>query len=174
VTDNNSFYRDVGFAKEQLESAQHRSHLIKLFTLGFFDGRSKVIQAQQAVDTAIRQYEQYQLLSKQAALLDDELLQYIEIEGVRISQNVFSDLPTFGHADYPPNWKELRQSILQRDNFACQEADGNCQGPLQIHHIIPLSKGGTNVENNLITICLYHHCNKHPHMMAKYYGNTRR
>ena len=105
---------------------------------------------------------------EKAKNLDDQLLQYIEIEGARISKNTFSDLPVLGAEGYPKDWENLREIILSRDNYQCQENDAMCTGPLQIHHIIPLSKGGTNRPNNLTTLCMYHHCQKHEHMRMKY------
>lgn len=51
--------------------------------------------------------------------------------------------------------EKLRFKIFQRDNYTCQycgrtKSDGAI---LQIDHIIPISKGGTNDESNLITCC---------------------
>ncbi len=49
----------------------------------------------------------------------------------------------------------LRFKILQRDNFTCQYCGRTPQNgvKLQIDHIIPESKGGKFVEENLITSC---------------------
>lgn len=52
-----------------------------------------------------------------------------------------------------------RYEILKRDNFKCQicgrtQADGV---KLEVDHIIPISKGGKTVEENLRTLC--HDCN---------------
>jgi len=65
--------------------------------------------------------------------------------------------------EYPGNWKDLKSWILRRDTYTCQ----NCgaQGvELHIHHIIPLSKGGSNDPGNLITLCRECHEAVHPHM----------
>jgi 5-methylcytosine-specific restriction endonuclease McrA len=52
-------------------------------------------------------------------------------------------------------WFKLRFKILTRDNFACRYCGRSVKEKviLQIDHIIPLSKGGTNNHNNLITAC---------------------
>jgi DNA-directed RNA polymerase subunit RPC12/RpoP len=51
---------------------------------------------------------------------------------------------------------KTRWEILQRDNFACQYCGRTPQdgAKLQVDHIIPKSRGGTNEKENLITACL--------------------
>lgn len=53
-----------------------------------------------------------------------------------------------------PISKRLRFAIFARDSFACRycgkQAD---ESPLHIDHIIPVAKGGTNDEQNLVTAC---------------------
>ena len=52
--------------------------------------------------------------------------------------------------DYGKNWKELRDLVLKRDKNVCRK----CGKPAkEIHHIIPLRKGGENKIENLITLC---------------------
>lgn len=50
--------------------------------------------------------------------------------------------------DYPPDWQWRRFAIMDRDKRTCQI----CKKPAmrgECHHIIPLSKGGTHVLDNL-------------------------
>lgn len=63
---------------------------------------------------------------------------------------------------YPAYWPELRQLVLERDHFQC----GNCGSSenLHVHHIVPLSLGGTNELGNLRTLCKSCHERLHPHM----------
>ena len=96
-------------------------------------------------------------------------LSKLDLDAVRSSPGVvdtlvFSDIPVLNGADYPLDWDNLRDMILTRDNYECTEGDGYCDGPLQIHHIVPLSKGGPNDPDNLTTLCFYHHSLKHSHM----------
>ena len=49
-----------------------------------------------------------------------------------------------------------KKQIYIRDKFECQYCGS--KENLEIDHIIPLSKGGTNEDDNLITCC--HNCNK--------------
>ena len=49
-------------------------------------------------------------------------------------------------------WLEIRTRILKRDNYTCV----NCNetgGNLHVHHIVPKSKGGTDEDDNLVTLC---------------------
>jgi 5-methylcytosine-specific restriction endonuclease McrA len=64
--------------------------------------------------------------------------------------------------------------VLARDAYECQQADGLCGGPLQIHHKTALSRGGPNDLSNLVTLCYHHHSLKHPHMRKGEYGDLRR
>lgn len=49
---------------------------------------------------------------------------------------------------------EVRKYVLQRDKYQCQSC-GKTQGEttLNIDHIIPLAKGGSNDLSNLQTLC---------------------
>lgn len=65
--------------------------------------------------------------------------------------------------EYPENWDQLRRQVYARDNYCCS----NCGSPsseLHAHHIVPLSKQGTNNLTNLITLCVDCHKKLHPHM----------
>lgn len=52
---------------------------------------------------------------------------------------------------YSTDWNTLRSQVLLRDDYFCREC-GSTEG-LQVHHIIPLSKGGKNNLLNLKTLC---------------------
>ena len=38
-----------------------------------------------------------------------------------------------------------------------QRAEGNCNGDLSVHHVVPLEQGGTNALSNLLALCRAHH-----------------
>jgi 5-methylcytosine-specific restriction endonuclease McrA len=65
---------------------------------------------------------------------------------------------------YPPDpeWPEIRRKILERDGYRCS----NCgkEEFLDVHHIVPLSRGGTTQPSNLITLRRDCHAKIHPHM----------
>ncbi|MCK5037881.1 MAG: HNH endonuclease [Thermoplasmata archaeon] len=53
--------------------------------------------------------------------------------------------------------QELVNRIYQRDGYRCQYSyRGACAGPLQIDHIIPVSRGGSNDPRNLQVVCRHH------------------
>lgn len=51
--------------------------------------------------------------------------------------------------------KELREEIIQRDNYTCQRCGKYMPDKvgLQIDHIVPVSKGGKTVPSNLQVLC---------------------
>ena len=64
---------------------------------------------------------------------------------------------------YPSNWGELRLKVLTRDNFTCRRCGANLRGVFyrEVHHIIPLSRGGSNSISNLISLCKSCHDKQH-------------
>lgn len=61
-----------------------------------------------------------------------------------------------GEAHRPMAVKEkLRWEILRRDNFACRYCGATAEGGaiLQIDHVVPRSRGGKDVPQNLLTAC---------------------
>lgn len=49
-------------------------------------------------------------------------------------------------------WYQIRNIVFKRDNYTCQYC-GKRGGKLEVDHIIPISKGGTNDIENLATSC---------------------
>jgi hypothetical protein len=58
-------------------------------------------------------------------------------------------------------WREIRQQVLLQDEFRCR-ACGEKPREKHVHHIIPISKFGSNHVNNLITLCYSCHNKAHP------------
>lgn len=52
-------------------------------------------------------------------------------------------------------WNQLRKEVLLRDNHSCV----NCgtSDDLEVHHIVPVSRSGTNELSNLVSVCLSCH-----------------
>jgi hypothetical protein len=60
-------------------------------------------------------------------------------------------------APYPEDWVQIRELIKGRDHYRCVHC-GAADVELHVHHIVPLSKAGTNEPNNLVTLCdICHH-----------------
>lgn len=64
---------------------------------------------------------------------------------------------------YPDNWAVLRVKVLERDSYRCRKCGANLRGVFyrEVHHILPLSKGGSNHMSNLISLCSKCHKNQH-------------
>lgn len=56
---------------------------------------------------------------------------------------------------YGAAWRKLRKRILERDNWLCQVcmSTGQVSQASAVDHIKPKSKGGTDDERNLQSIC---------------------
>lgn len=63
--------------------------------------------------------------------------------------------------DYPPDWEIRCERIKSRLGF-CTSRDGQHGGQLHVHHIVPISLGGSNRLDNLTVLCERHHSQAHP------------
>lgn len=69
-------------------------------------------------------------------------------------------------ASLPPNWStEIVPRILKRDHHRCQhirqDTDRKCGARARdVDHITPHSQGGTDDDNNLMALCVWHHQQK--------------
>lgn len=64
------------------------------------------------------------------------------------------------------DWWAIRKEVFVRDGGKCQVRRGGtkCLRPgVDVHHIIPLSRGGTTTKSNLITTCRDCHDARHGH-----------
>lgn len=51
------------------------------------------------------------------------------------------------------NWAFYSNEILKRDNYTCQDCRNNNNNGLEVHHIIPKSRGGSDHPHNLKSLC---------------------
>jgi hypothetical protein len=68
---------------------------------------------------------------------------------------------------YPDNWDEIATKIRQRDSYMCQNC-GKTGGPrgnaeLHVHHVQPISRGGSHHPNSLMILCWRCHNSQHAH-----------
>lgn len=72
---------------------------------------------------------------------------------------------------YPPDWEDRRRRILERDGYRCQQCgikpDRDFPVELNVHHIKPLSRNGSNTDENLIVLCKDCHAEQpgHAHLL---------
>ena len=63
---------------------------------------------------------------------------------------------------------ELKALVMKRDSDCCVECLNNKSKELQVHHIIPVSQGGNDDIENLITLCKHCHDLVHRKGFQKY------
>lgn len=51
-------------------------------------------------------------------------------------------------------WAAIRARILKRDSGLCQDREWGCEvHAVEVHHIVPIELGGTNEDDNLVSLC---------------------
>ena len=50
-------------------------------------------------------------------------------------------------------WRKIRARILARDGWTCQYCGNDEHALMTVDHVIPISKGGTDEDSNLISAC---------------------
>ncbi len=66
-------------------------------------------------------------------------------------------------------YRRLRKLALRRDAFICQDCASQ-RNRLECHHLTPLCMGGTNVLDNLLTLCV--RCHRKRHKSWRAYTNV--
>lgn len=66
------------------------------------------------------------------------------------------------HKKYGRSWKRIRNRYIKEHPF-CEECfkDGKMVLAEEVHHILPVSRGGTNEVSNLMALCQSCHTKKH-------------
>jgi 5-methylcytosine-specific restriction endonuclease McrA len=85
---------------------------------------------------------------------------------VHIARSVKGHLIRDTYANGVKNsWWDIRNKVLARDDYKCFY----CGQPAEeVHHLIPLSKGGTTTMANLISICKTCHDRQHYHLRNRH------
>ena len=69
-------------------------------------------------------------------------------------------------------WRDARDAALERDQWDCQAParglEGECEFPLDVHHLKRRSQGGTHELSNLLCLCRTHHRYVHAHPAVAY------
>lgn len=79
-----------------------------------------------------------------------------------VKRNRKSGVTKIRRMNYTEDWNTICREVKQRDEYKCKICGGTEE--LEVHHIIPLSRGGTNKKTNLITLCIKHHKARHKHL----------
>ena len=168
------FADDVNEIKKALSFHKKLDVCLGVVTFGLCRNKKKIVYYEKELLESQQNLKRFSELKEKAVNIEKMLSEIIEFDGVRVSKHTFADLTAVQMNKYGIDWDVLRREILERDDYQCQEEDGLCNGPLNIHHIMELSRGGSNAPRNLLTLCYYHHCLKHSHMRSQYNANIWR
>lgn len=69
------------------------------------------------------------------------------------------------YSDYGSDWDETANTCLLLAHHICQDCGKN--KAVNPHHIVPISKGGTNEQRNLKALCFHCHSLYHKHLRRK-------
>lgn len=74
------------------------------------------------------------------------------------SQLISQDPKIPNRSTIPPS---IRRAVLSRDGHRCTTEGCGATGFLEVHHVVPRSRGGGNAPQNLVTLCSA--CHRHVH-----------
>jgi 5-methylcytosine-specific restriction endonuclease McrA len=78
----------------------------------------------------------------------------------------FSAYNTVGGQTKAGAWWDLRAQAMKRAGNRCEHR--GCTSPaVEVHHIVPLSRGGRNALSNLMCLCRGHHDARHAHLRGR-------
>ncbi len=66
-------------------------------------------------------------------------------------------------------WRIIRDRVFARDNHTCQYC-GATDVKLHCDHVVPISRGGTNDDDNLVAACETCNCQKHDKTPEEWLG----
>lgn len=72
----------------------------------------------------------------------------------------------------PSDWGKRRELVIERDGSKCQNCGNRSVSELEVHHIVPLSRGGSNKVSNLTTLC--QDCHDSVHYESKTAPDSKR
>jgi hypothetical protein len=64
---------------------------------------------------------------------------------------------------YPGDWEQISLEYRKRIGFICEDC-GAYAPDGHVHHDVPVSRGGSSSESNLMFLCKDCHKQRHPHM----------
>ena len=109
-----------------------------------------------------------------------KILEPTKSKEVRLLRAVIAGLVDYHRKEFArpeqSEYEELKRLIRARDGYKCVCCQrGFSQGELHVHHVLPLSRYGTNCESNLVTLCHPCHNKQHPgYQVTRTYPIRRR
>lgn len=83
---------------------------------------------------------------------------------IKIAKIQRKDYIKNGYGD-EEKWQEERRECLKRCNYTCQAPNCNVTRLVEVHHKIPVTKGGSKYsQSNLTCLCKKHHNKQHRHL----------
>lgn len=126
--------------KDQKENQNRIKKLIKIFT-------------QKAIDNNFTQNISRSHIKFFATQIGEDVKGNVEMMAIAVSEN----LKKMYGEKFPKKRKiitsSLRIEVLKRDKYRCVECGNGKEFGLDVHHIIPDSRGGTDEMWNLATLC---------------------
>ena len=100
---------------------------------------------------------------------EQEFIKFAALERINYEADLDDELETYFKRKrlYSKNvkeWNRLRKAVFERDHYTCQYC-GKKGGILEVDHVIPFSKGGSDDMSNLVTSC--RKCNRQKNNMSK-------
>jgi len=133
--------------------------LVQFDDFGRFDGRPVVILAR-CFPLRVDKIKAKDVAGWMSELIAARLIESYRVNGHDYIRAVTWDKHQKSPRLSPSIWREIRRRVFERDSFTCQYC-GETNGPLQCDHVIPVSRGGSNEESNLVTACKK--CNQAKH-----------
>ena len=97
----------------------------------------------------------------------DNVLSQIKVEIMQVEQSaglrIVPEGLTSRDDGYPSDWEQISLEYRKRIGFICEDC-GEYAPDGHVHHDIPVSRGGSSSESNLMLLCKDCHKRRHPHM----------
>ncbi len=111
-------------------------------------------------DGVIEDLENHKELYKKIGMFKESFVNWCSKQRVNYEHDIYDEVNEFltkflkkrMYNFNLPLWKEISRIVFERDNYTCLYCNKK-GGNLEVDHIIPLSKNGTNELENLVTSC---------------------
>lgn len=64
-------------------------------------------------------------------------------------------------------WASIREMVIERDNFTCTRCGTFLELACEVHHVVPVCRGGPTVRENLTTLCSTCHDGVHAELSVE-------